>query len=174
MGAASRRAEAASIAAALKPFREVRTLPGPGTIDGGDVLRLGHQLYVGRSSRTSEAGIQSLRRAVEPFGYEVHAVTIRGCLHLKSACTEAGDHLLLANPDRIDLSCWGSRDILPVAPEEPNGCNVLRVGDALLASACFPRTLEKLRGHGLDVHPLDNSEILKAEGALTCTSLLFD
>ena len=174
MGAPSRRPETERIASALAPFREIHRLDGPGTVDGGDILRIGHTLYVGRSSRTNTEGIESLRRALEPLGYSVQAVSIQGCLHLKSACTEAGDGLLLANPERVDLSCWRNMEILRVPPEEPDACNVLRVGSALVASACFPRTLESLQARGLDVYPIDNSEILKAEGALTCTSLLFD
>lgn len=174
MGAPSRRAERDSIATALAPFREIRQIQGPGTVDGGDVLRLGRVLYVGLSSRTNTAGAECLRRAVAPLGYTVHVVPVRNCLHLKSGCTEAGPGLLLANPDRVDVSLWPDLEIVMVPPQEPDGCNVLYLDGATVASTCFPRTLELLRSRGLDVHAIDNSEILKAEGALTCTSLLFD
>lgn len=174
MGAPSRHPERESIARALASFREVVRLDGPGTVDGGDVLRIGLELFVGRSSRTNTEGIESLRRFVEPLGYDVHAIPIRHCLHLKSACTEAADGLLLVNPDWVDVSLFGEMEILAVSPDEPDASNVLRVDKVLVVSSCFPRTEERLRSRGLEVHAIDNSEILKAEGALTCTSLLFD
>jgi dimethylargininase len=174
MGASSRLPERESIAKALAAFREVIWLDGPGSVDGGDVLRTGHKLYVGLSGRTNAAGIESLRQNVAPLGYEVQPVAVRNCLHLKSACTEAADGLILVNPDWVDVSPFRGMELLTVAPDEPDASNVLRVDEALVVSACFPHTEQRLRARGLEVHAIDNAEILKAEGALTCTSLLFD
>jgi dimethylargininase len=173
MGAASRRAETASLAAALAPFRRLVHLAPPGRLDGGDVLRLGRTLYVGSSSRSDAAGAKSLRAVAAPLGYDVREVPVRGCLHLKSAVTAAGPGTLLVNPARVDTAAFAGHELLAVPREEPDAANVLRVGDALVVSACFPRTLALLRARGFDVHPLDNSELLKAEAGLTCTSLLF-
>jgi len=174
MGALSRRPEVESLGAALAPFRRLARLQPPGRLDGGDVLRLGRSLYVGLSSRTDRGGLDSLRGVAEPLGYDVHAVPVHGCLHLKSAVTDLGGDTLLVNPAWVDRSRFGAVALLAVPPEEPHAANVLRVGDAIVASACFPRTLDLLRRRGLTVHAVDNSELLKAEGGLTCTSLLFD
>ncbi len=173
MGAPSRRAEIDSLAVALAPFRRLVRLSPPGRLDGGDVLRLDRSLYVGLSSRTDQAGADSLRAVAAPLGYGVQTVPVRGCLHLKSAVTEAARGTLLVNSARVEKSCFTGVELLDVPQEEPDAANVLRVGDAVLASACFPRTLALLRQRGFDVHPVDNSELLKAEGGLTCTSLLF-
>ena len=173
MGAPSRRPESASLAAALAAYRDLVHLPPPGTLDGGDVLLLGRTLFVGLSTRTNQEGIAALRERVEPLGYTVRPVPVRDCLHLKSACSDIGRGALLVNPAWVDGALFPGFDRIAIAPEEPEAANVLRVGDTIVASARFPRTAARLAAHGLSVRTLDNSEFLKAEGGLTCTSLLF-
>src|SRR5579872_485117 len=85
MGAASRRGESESIATALAEFRSLTWIHEPGTLEGGDVMRIGENLYVGASLRTNGEGIRQLTEAAAPFGYTVIAVPVHGCLHLKSA-----------------------------------------------------------------------------------------
>ncbi len=174
MGAASRRPEIESLAAALRAHRPLVRLGEPGTLDGGDVLRMGRTLYVGLSTRTDAAGIATLRHHAAPLGYEVRPVPVQGCLHLKSACTALGPYTLLGNPERVDRSNFPGLQFVTVSPDEPDAANVLRIGDQILASACFPRTLERLVGLGFRVHAVDNSELVKAEGGLTCTAVLVD
>ena len=86
-GAASRRAETDAVGEALAIYRPVRRIAAPATLDGGDVLRAGRTLFVGRSSRTSVEGIEQLRDLAGPLGYDVISVPVAGCLHLKSAVT---------------------------------------------------------------------------------------
>jgi len=130
-------------------------------------------LFVGLSTRTDQEGIAALRERVEPLGYTVRPVPVRGCLHLKSACTDIGKRMLLVNPAWVDVALFPGFDTIAIDPEEPEAANVLRVGDTVVASASFPRTAARLAAQGLSVRTLDNSEFLKAEGGLTCTSLLF-
>jgi len=174
MGAPSRRPERDSLAIALRAYRRVVWLEPPGTLDGGDVLRLGRRLYVGLSTRTDAAGIAALRRHVEPLGYSIHPVPVQHCLHLKSACTAIGPESLLVNPDWVDVALFPGLEALAIAPAEPDAANVLRVGNTVVASARYPRTVERLVARGLAVRTVDNSEILKAEGGLTCTSVIFE
>src|SRR6185503_11051694 len=87
-GAVSRLEEVDGVAAALSEFRDLHWVGAPGTLDGGDVLRVGSRLYVGIGGRSNEDGADQLSTTVRPFGYEVRPVGIRGCLHLKSAATE--------------------------------------------------------------------------------------
>jgi dimethylargininase len=94
-------------------------------------------------------------------------------LHLKSAVTLAADGLLLMNPAWVDRADFEEHDVLEVDPTEPNAANVLRIGDEVVASAAFPRTVERLASRGLVVHTCDMSELAKAEGAVTCCSLIF-
>jgi dimethylargininase len=170
--AASRRGELDAVAGVLSRFRFLERTALPATIEGGDVLRVGRTVFVGRSARTNSGGIDRLRAFAEPFGYAVVPVEVTGCLHLKSAVTALDDGRLLANTAWIDPRPLAGLEIVEVAEEEPGAANVLRVDDALVAHPGFPRTLERLSALGYEPRALDVSEFLKAEAALTCKSLL--
>jgi dimethylargininase len=172
-GAASRLPEVPSVADALRPYRPLLAITAPGTLDGGDVLHIDRDLYVGTGGRSNVEGIAQLRDLLAPHGYRVHAVAVTGCLHLKSAVTYLGDGLLLANPAWLDLAPLARYDLLPVAPEEPFAANTLRLGDTLLHPAGFPRTTDLLAKRNVTLRTLDISEMQKAEAALTCLSLPF-
>jgi dimethylargininase len=173
-GAASRRPEAALIAPSLAPYRHVRWLQEPATLDGGDVLRLGRRLLVGVSGRSNQCGVEQFRAIVEPFGYTVTAVAVGGCLHLKSAITEIAAGVVLANRAWMDDAALGGVRIIDVDPEEPHAANGLLVSGRVVYPASFPRTRQRLERAGIAVVPLDVSELQKAEGAVTCCSLVFD
>lgn len=173
-GASSRRAEVEAVAAALAPYRPLRRLTSPATLDGGDVLRLGRAFYVGVGGRTNHAGIAQLRDALGPFGYEVTAVEPHDCLHLKSAATWLGGNTVLLNPGWVDPDTFAGVDALPVAPDEPFAANTLTIGGVTLLPSGFPKTQSLLERRGHTVQTLDVSELQKAEAALTCLSLLFD
>ncbi len=172
-GAASRQGEVAAVEAALARHRPIETTPAPATLEGGDVLRVGRTLYVGRSARTNEAGIERLAAVAEPLGYRVVPVPVTGCLHLKSAVTALDSERLLVNRAWLDPAPLRGLELVDVAPDEPGAANVLRVAGLVIAHSGFPRTLERIAALGYVVRPLDVSEFLKAEAALTCKSLLF-
>jgi dimethylargininase len=173
-GAASRRAETESIAHAMGRYRPVHRLTAPGTLDGGDVVRVDRTLYVGLSSRTNSAGIDQLGALVSPLGYTVRAVPVQGALHLKTACTYAGRGVLLANPEWAVTHAFGDIEILAVDENEPWGGSVLAIGNTLVMPASFPRTRARLEARGFTVAPVDLSELQKAEGGPTCLSIVFD
>ncbi len=173
-GAESRRAETASVAQALREYRELVTIVAPGTLDGGDVLRIGKKVYVGSSGRSSRAGIEQMADALRPFGYKVIAVPVQGCLHLKSAVTQVAPETLLANPAWIDAQHFPGFQWVEVDPLEPDGANGLLVGGALVYASSHPRTRERLLKRGVRVISVDVSEMEKAEGAVTCCSLIFE
>ncbi|HEV8695289.1 MAG TPA: arginine deiminase family protein [Lysobacter sp.] len=172
-GATSRREEGASVAKVLQRYRPLCTIEAPGTIDGGDVLRIGRTLYVGQSGRSNAEGIAQLAGAIAEFGYRVQAVPIRGCLHLKSSVTAVRDDTLLLQPAWVDATSFPGFNIIEVDPDEEHAANVLRIGDSVVMPACFPRTQQRLRDAGIDVVTVDVSELQKAEGATTCCSLVF-
>jgi dimethylargininase len=174
MGALSRRGEHETLARALAKYRQLRCIEEPGTLEGGDVMRVGKTLYVGYSRRTNVAGIQQLAGIVHPLGYFVVPVEVRGCLHLKSACCYIGDDTVLANRAWMDPDALCSLRILDVPGDEPGGANALRIGDTVLTPAAYPLTCEMLQRSGFRVRRIDNSELLKAEAGVTCTSLLFE
>lgn len=173
-GAESRRAECASIAAALAPFRALEHMASPCTLDGGDVLRAGNVLYVGQSTRTNHAALKALAHGVLAHGLRVKAVEVRGALHLKSACTLLGDDVLLAQRDALNLERVRGFEVLDVDPSEPGAANVLRIGEQLLMPREFPRTMERVERAGFAVTPVALSELLKAEAGVTCLSLVFE
>jgi dimethylargininase len=168
-----RRMEAESVAAELAKHRPLHYLNEPAMLEGGDVLRIGRRIFVGQSSRTNDDGSRQLATILEPFGYSVRTVEVRGCLHLKTGCCWLGADLLLANPDWIDLGSFPDLRVVAVDGGEPFAANVLRIGDRVLMPAGYPQTYEKLLSEGLDVRTLDISELQKAEAGLTCMSILF-
>jgi dimethylargininase len=174
MGAESRRGEEDSIAAALEPYRAVRRLREPATLEGGDVMRVGSTLYVGLSVRTNPAGIRQLRDLASPLGYAVQAVSVRGCMHLKTGCCYAGSGTVLANRAWVESAALEGLRILDVPASEPWGADVLVIGDTVVLPDSFPETARLLEREGFRVRPIDVSELQKAEAGVTCMSLLFD
>jgi dimethylargininase len=171
-GAASRRAETVSIAAALGKYRDLVHIESPGTLDGGDVLRVGRTLYVGTSSRSDATGIEQLGTLLRTFGYRVLPVALRGCLHLKSAVTQVIADALLINSRYVERDQFQGVGFIEVDQSEPSGANALMLGKDVIYSSSYPRTAEILQRHGIRVHTLEMSETEKAEGAVTCCSLL--
>jgi dimethylargininase len=174
MGSLSRRAESSSLAKAISVFRPVRHLRPPATLEGGDVMVIGRDVFIGLSSRTNAAGVVQLAEELEPYGYRVRPVGIRGCLHLKSACCSMGDGKILANRAWLDTAAFRDYQIVDVASDEPGAANILRIGNTVLIPASFPRTQAIVRGEGLDIRTVEISELMKAEAAITCSSVIFD
>jgi dimethylargininase len=173
-GAPSRRGETAAVRSALAAHRPVASLEGSATLDGGDVLRLGRALYVGVSERTNREGIAQLARHLAPFEYRVLPVVTRNCLHLKTAATAAGPGIVIVNPDWVDGEVFGSAELVEVDPGEPFAANVLRVGGSTVCAAAYPRTLRRLEAAGVAIRTVDMSEFAKAEGGVTCCSVILD
>jgi dimethylargininase len=170
-GAASRADEVHSTAAGLNGHFQLHWVK-QGYVDGGDVLRIGQTLYVGRSTRTDADGIQALTELVAPLGYTVVKAKLGDCLHLKTGATYAGNSLLLYNPQAVDPSQF--KGIEPIAVLEPAAANCVLAGDRIILPASNPRTAAMLRKRGLNVVEVDVSELQKAEAGGTCMSLIDD
>jgi dimethylargininase len=173
-GAASRQPEVASVAATLERYRPLLSIEAPGTIEGGDVMRVGRTIYVGQSARTNVSGIEQLAALLTEHGYQVKAVAMRGCLHLKSAVTLVAEDTLLLNPDWVDRENFPGFRVIEIDPDEPHAANTLRVGTGLISPSCFPLTHRRLAQAGIVVTAVDVSELQKAEGAVTCCSLILE
>jgi dimethylargininase len=172
-GARSRRSEVASVADALRCHRPLRAIEPPATLDGGDVLRIGRRLFVGESARSSADGIAQLRAILAGYGYTVTGVPVHGCLHLKSAVTALDDASVLLQPAWTDRAAFADYRVVEVDADEEHAANVLRIGTRVVMPACFPRTRRRVCEAGFDVVDIDVSELQKAEGAVTCCSLVF-
>ena len=174
-GAASRCEELGSVREALEAHRTLASVAAPATLDGGDVLVLDRDVLVGLTPRTTISGMQQLRALLRPFGYEVRGIPIRGCLHLKSAVTRAGEKTLVLNPSWVDPGLIPGWDIVTVDQREPFAGNVLWLGSATIVSEAFERTNSALsRSTDTTLIPVPASELAKAEGGVTCCSLLID
>jgi len=173
-GAASRRPETNAVAEALTAFRELAFLKAPACLDGGDVLTVDRTLFVGRSRRSNEDGVRQLADIIEPHGYRVIEVPVSKCLHLKSAVSLVAESTVLLQPAWIDAHPFEGLDGIETDPGEPFAANALRVGDTVVYSSDFPRTRRKIEDRGIEVLPVDASELAKAEGGVTCCSLIFD
>jgi dimethylargininase len=171
-GAESRRGETPSVVAALQRYRTLLTITEPGTIDGGDVLRVGRRIFIGISTRTSEAAVAQFTQFVAPYGYSVTPVEVRGVLHLKSAVTQLGTNARVFNQARVDGAAFEAYDLVDVDSAEPDAANALLIGERVVFPSNFPRTLARITARGFDVTTVDASELAKAEGALTCCSLI--
>jgi len=170
-GAESRRPEIEAVE------RTVRAIPGltvqrielPGTLDGGDVLKVDSTVYVGASSRTNAEGIRQLRNLLTPHGYSVVAVPVTRALHLKSTMTALPDGTIIGDPDLVDVPSLFPR-FLPVG--EPEGVAVVELSpESLLMSSAAPRTAAMLAELGYRVVTVDISEFEKLEGCVTCLSV---
>ncbi len=174
LGTETRRREAPSLAQALAKFRKLEYVSLPGTLEGGDVLRIGRKLFVGVTRRSNAEGIRQLAAILSPYDYEVIAVPVTGCLHLKSAVTHLGRNTLLANRAWFDATPFAGYEWIDVDPTEPHAANALALGGTIILPASFPRTRARIEALGFHVTPLDISELQKAESGLTCSSLLFE
>ena len=173
LGTPARRAESPAIEEALSRYRSIARIELPATLEGGDVLRVGRRIFVGRTTRTNAAGILALRAIAAPLGYEVTPLDVTGCLHLKSAVTALDEETVLANPRWFDAAPLSPLRVVTVAESEPGAANVLAVRGEVWAHPGFPRSNEALAALGYRTIPVDISEFIKAEAALTCKSVLF-
>jgi dimethylargininase len=190
-GARSRRPEVDAMAAALRPHRPLAFIEAPGTLDGGDILVAsfpqragtrvggpGGKVFAGISGRTNDEGVGQLAALVGPHGFEVISIPVTGCLHLKSAVTVAclpplgGRASLAINPEWVDVSHFDGFELIEVDPSEPAAGNVLRIGEHLLCAAEHPKTRRRLEAHGLVTLSVPAGELAKAEGGVTCCSVL--
>lgn len=169
-GAPERRGEQVGVRQAVEAhgYRAVE-IEGPGTLDGGDVLKHGHRVWVGVGGRTNLAGVEQLTRALDGHRVDVVPVPVSKVLHLKSAVTALPDGTVIGHLPLVDdPTVWPQ--FLPV-PEEAGAHVVLLGGQSVLMSAAAPRTAQLLAARGLDVTMVDISEFEKLEGCVTCLSV---
>ena len=171
-GAESRRRETTLVSDVLRSYRPLVAILAPGTLDGGDILTIGKRIFVGVGGRSNEAGFKQLRAMVKSLGYTAEPVEFRGCLHLKTATTLVADDTVVVNPAWTDASQFGALRTIEVHPDEPFAANTLRLEDSVIYPAEHVRTRERLEKAGMKVYPVEVDELAKAEGSVTCFSLI--
>jgi len=173
-GADSRKPETESIAQALTPYRELVRITAPATVDGGDILVLGKEIYVGLSTRSNQAAIDQMNKLLGSYGCHVTGVEMHDCLHLKSAVTRVDENTLLINRRWVDVENFEGFSLIDIDPSEPFAANCLPVNGAIVYPTAFPKTRRILEEKGHKVKLVQVDELAKAEGAVTCCSLLVE
>ncbi|MHC3000437.1 dimethylargininase [Microbacterium sp. HJ5] len=169
-GAESRRGEAASVRAAVEASGlRIASIGEPGTLDGGDVLKVGRTVYVGASSRTNTAGIAQLRDVLDSEGWDVVEVPVTRVLHLKSGVTALPDGTVVGFEPLVDEP-RSFPEFLGIPEEHGTAVVVLDAGTVLMSSDA-PETAALYRARGLEVVTADVSEFEKLEGCVTCLSV---
>lgn len=173
MGAITRQGEAPGVEKLISPFRKIRRIFPPATLDGGDVVQIGRRLFVGLSTRTNARGIAALASIVERFGYTLVPVNVHGGLHLTTGCGVINDETVLLNPRWLDATAFKGLRQLHVSEAEPWAANTIRLEGAVCLEDQAPRTIDLVQPHVNKIEILDISEFRKAEGSLSCLSLIF-
>jgi dimethylargininase len=171
-GADSRKPETGSIAQALSPLVRLLFIREPATLDGGDVLVIGRRIFIGLSSRSNDEAIHQVKVLLNGYDYTVTGVPLRDCLHLKSAVTRVDDKTLLINKNWVDEQTFTDYELIEVDSSEPHAANCLPVGDSIIFPTAFPHTRSQLEERGYKIVGVDVDELAKAEGAVTCCSLI--
>lgn len=173
-GADSRKPETESIARALQPYRDLLFIREPATVDGGDVLVLDKDIFIGMSTRSNPAALEQMNKLLNGYGYSARGVELRDCLHLKSAATRVDATTLLIHRNWVDAGTFAGFDFIDVDPSEPYAANCLPVSGTIIFPAAFPKTCAKLKARGYKVRTVQVDELAKAEGAVTCCSLIIE
>ena len=173
-GADSRKPETESITHALRPYRELVFIESPGTVDGGDVLVIGKNIFVGMSTRSNQMAVDQMNNLLGKYGYKAQSVELHDCLHLKTAVTRVDDKTLLINRRWVDVENFEGYELIDADESEPFAANCLPIGGAIIFPVAFPKTGAKLEAHGYKLKPVVVDELAKAEGAVTCCSLILE
>ncbi|MCU1523957.1 MAG: N(G),N(G)-dimethylarginine dimethylaminohydrolase [Microbacteriaceae bacterium] len=169
-GAESRRGEIAEVEKTVRGLGlKVARIEQPGTLDGGDVLKVGKTVYVGRGGRTNAEGIRQLRALVSPLGYTVVAVPVTKALHLKSTVTALPDGTIIGYPPVVDDSAIFERFL--AVPEAGGLAVVVLAADTVLMASSAPQSAALIADLGYRVVTVDISEFEKLEGCVTCLSV---
>ncbi|MDQ3232649.1 MAG: arginine deiminase family protein [Pseudobdellovibrionaceae bacterium] len=186
IGADSRRGESSAVSSVLQKLQQIEPalrlhrLTEPATLDGGDVLQMAGKIFVGLSKRTNAEAITQLK---ELFPDRVVALPVAAGLHLKSVLSALDDDTLLVADDPAARSM--AKHILQALPKaqalylpDAVAANVVRIDNTVLIQDGFPQSesilLQAAAARKLQVEKLNMSELIKADGALTCCSLLLE
>lgn len=172
-GAPARRGETGPVARVLSAHFPLVEIEEPGTIDGGDVFTAGGVVYVGRSARTNDSGIDQLRGVVSDQGLDLIIVDVHDTLHLKSAVLPLGPETVVVTPRAVDEGAFAGLHVIYEADSERHKFSALPLGETMMVTASAPVTAERVSALGHRVVPIDVSQIQAADGGLTCMSILF-
>ena len=151
----------------------------PAMMDGGDILRMGDLFFVGRSTRTNDAGISELKDLLDHLGHELRVIDIPPhALHLTSISSTPSDNLILIPEGYLTPEDFGDMpegcEVIVMPEEEVYGCNTIGLpGNKVLIAEGYPTVQTELEGRGFECIVIDMSQIRAADGSLTCCSVFY-
>ena len=163
----SRRNEVESVAKILKDHLKLLQLKP--YLDGGDILSTPEAIYVGLTSRTNAKAAKFLSKQI--CKKMVCIPVIKG-LHLKSAVSYLGNNILLISPERVETSAFKNFKWIEEEERDSYAANCLALGNRVIMPAGFQKVNEKIRQYGFETIELEMSEFEKADGGVTCLSLI--
>lgn len=173
-GAESRKDEIKEIDSIIrKIYNDVYYIKSPGTLDGGDVLQIGKQFYIGISDRTNKEGAKQFKDIVESFGYRSTIIQLEDFFHLKTGVSYIGNNTVVVAGEFIDHSAFSEYEKIIVPEEEKYAANCIRVNDFIIIPEGFPKTKEKLNDAKFKTLEVEMTEFQKHDGGLSCLSLRF-
>lgn len=174
LGAQSRKGEENEIKNIIKEFFDnIISIKKPGTLEGGDVMKVENEYFIGISQRTNEQGADQLKEILKIHGFSCTKVRLKTFLHLKSGIAYIGDNNIVASGDLINNSLFKDYYVIKVAAEESYATNCLRVNDYVLIPKGFKKLKHSLLDLGYKILELGMSEFRKMDGGLSCLSLRF-
>ncbi|MCK5826039.1 MAG: hypothetical protein KAG93_03330 [Desulfuromusa sp.] len=173
-GAVTRRDEVATIRPILEQhFPQIETIEEPGTLEGGDIMQIGHHCYIGLSNRTNRSGAQQLIDFLKKYRMTGSTVPVKNFLHLKTGVVWIGGSILIAANGAIPQGEFQNFETISVPADEPGAANCIAINDKIMMPAGFPQTRQLLDQVGSEIIEVDISEFAKIDGGLTCLSLRF-
>lgn len=173
-GANTRKGEIIIIKELLsKYFSNIEEIINPGTIEGGDVLRIENHFYVGLSERTNKEGARQFLEILKKYNYTGQTIELKNVLHLKTGISYLGENTILVSGELINNKEFSKFNIIEVDDDEEYAANSLSINDKILIPKGFPKTKRKIENSGFITIEIDVSEFRKVDGGLSCLSLRF-
>ena len=173
-GAESRNGEKTGLRLILKDyFKQIEEIIFPGTLDGGDVMKVENHFYIGISGRTNKAGASQLMEILKYYGYSGSVIELKNLLHLKTGVSYLENNNLIVSGELIKIKEFEQFNKIVISPEESYAANSLWINNEVLIPKGYPRVKEKIEKLGYDILELDMSEFRKLDGGLSCLSLRF-
>lgn len=168
----SRKGEEASIRSVLGTmYKDIREIKAPGTLEGGDVLRVNDHFYIGLTARTNETGARQLITIPRECGYTASTISVNEMLHLKTGAAFLGDDTVVLTGELIDHPAFVSFKKIIVDNDESYAANCVRINDYVVMPAGYIKTKQAIQQCGYEVLEVDVSEFRKVDGGISCLSL---
>ncbi|MBI5777912.1 MAG: N(G),N(G)-dimethylarginine dimethylaminohydrolase [Planctomycetes bacterium] len=172
MGVKSRIGEERAVEKTLSRHKKIYRIKPPGTIEGGDVLRIGHRIYIGLSERTNISAIKQVRTIAAKYGCEVIPVRVKGMIHLKTGCTYLGNNCITLVQGQLDAKPFAGYKKIIIPKSESYSANCLSVNGTILIPKGYTKTRQMIKNAGFKIKELDMSEFRAGGGSLTCLSVI--